>query len=190
MESGTDSAYVYDLLLEEQKQEEFVIIQGRREVVIQVAILLATTIGGIMAGFSYELTYGGSILIMLISIAVLLQMKEIKNDTYEKTNIIKGMKLQVTQSYTLIKKDHQIFYLILSTALFSATLSIILAIEHIVAMVAGIMTHHMIKQTSQKNLLLMLPLGVVISMLGIPFYPISIIAICVMAFFVTILYIA
>lgn len=211
MESGTDSAYVYDLLLEEQKQEEFAKIQGRREVVIQVAILLATTIGGIMAGFSYELTYGGSILIMLISIAVLLQMKEIKNDSYEKTNILKSMKLQVTQSYALIKKDHQIFCLILSTALFSATLttcyfyltnywsglgvpiatiSIILAIEHIVAMVAGIMTHRIIKRISQKNLLLILPLGIVISMLGIPFYPISIIAICVMAFFETILYIA
>lgn len=211
MESGTDTACVYNLLLEEQRQEEFAKIQGRREVVIQVAILLATTIGGIMAGFSYELTYGGSILIMLISIAVLLQMKEIKNDTYEKTNIIKGMKLQVTQSYALIKKDHQIFYLMLSTSLFSATLatcyfylttywsglgvpiatiSIILAIEHIVAMLAGIMTHRIIRKTSQRKLLLILPLGIVFSMLGISFYPISIIAICVMAFFETILYIA
>ena len=47
-----------------------------------------------------------------------------------------------------------------------------------------------LKHYSQKKLLLILPLGIVISMIGIPFYPISILAICVMAFFETILYIA
>lgn len=121
------------------------------------------------------------------------------------------MKLQVIQSYLLIKKDHQIFYLILSTSLFSASLttcyfyltnywselgvsissiSFFLALENVVGVIAGILTHHIIKRYSQKKLLLILPLGIVISLIGIPFYPISIFAICAMAFFETILYIA
>lgn len=211
MESGTDSAYVYDLLLEEQQQYSFPKIQGRREVVIQTAILLATTAGGIIAGISYQLTYRLSIIINLISIIVLLQMKEIKNQHYVKTNIMNDMKLQIIHSYALIKKDHQIFYLILSTSLFSASLttcyyyltnywsdlgisisliSFFLALENVVGMIAGILTHHIIKSNSQKKLLLTLPLGIVVSMLGIPFFPISILAICSMAFFETILYIA
>ena len=123
LESGTDSAYVYDLLLEYNEQEEFAKIQGKREVVIQVAMLLSTTIGGIIAGLSYQLTYGLSILIVILSIFALLQMKEIKNKGYIKTNILHDMKQQVVMSCELIKQDHQIFYLILSTALFSASLT-------------------------------------------------------------------
>lgn len=211
MESGTDSAYVYDLLLEENQQGEFTKIQGKREAIMQLAILLATTLGGIIAGVSYKLTYGLSIVVVVLSIVVLMQMKEIKNQYYVKTNILNDMKIQVIQSYLLIKKDHQIFYLILSTSLFSASLttcyfyltnywselgvsissiSFFLALENVVGVIAGILTHHIIKRYSQKKLLLILPLGIVISLIGIPFYPISISAICAMAFFETILYIA
>ena len=191
LESGTDSAYVYDLLMETHEQDTFPKIQGRREIVIQMATLLATTIGGIIAGLSYQLTYGLSILVVIISIFVLMQMKEIR--------------------YQLIKEDHQIFYLILSTSLFSASLttcyyyltnywtelgikissiSIFLSLENVAAMIAGTLAYRILKHYSQKKLLLILPLGIVISMIGIPFYPISILAICVMAFFETILYIA
>ncbi|WP_028042751.1 MFS transporter [Candidatus Stoquefichus massiliensis] len=211
MESGTDSAYVYDLLLEEQKQDNFPKIQGRKEVVIQGAILLATIIGGMLAGISYQLTYGLSVIIILISIIVLMQMKEIKNQHHIKTNVLNDIKMQLVQSYQLIKKDHQIFYLILSTSLFSASLttcyfyltnnwselgisisliSFSLALENIVGMVAGLLTYRIIKKYSQKRLLLILPLGIVLSIMGIPFYPFSILSICTMAFFETILYIA
>ena len=55
-------------------------------------------------------------------------------------------------------------------------------------MIAGTLAYRILKHYSQKKLLLILPLGIVISMIGIPFYPI--LAICVMAFFETILYIA
>ncbi len=211
MESGTDSAYVYDLLMETSEQDTFAKIQGRREVVIQIAILLATTIGGMIAGLSYQLTYGLSILIVMISICVLMQMKEIKNQDYVKTNILNDMKQQVVMSYQMIQKDNQIFYLILSTSLFSATLttcyyyltnywselgisissiSIFLALENIAGMIAGILTYRILKKYSQKTLLIVLPIGIIISVIGIPFYPISILAICTMAFFESILYIA
>lgn len=211
LESGTDSAYVYDLLLEYNEQDEFAKIQGKREVVIQVAMLLSTTIGGIIAGLSYQLTYGLSILIVILSIFALLQMKEIKNKGYIKNNILHDMKQQVVMSCELIKQDHQIFYLILSTALFSASLttayyyltnywkelgvsisaiSIFLSLENITGIIAGVITYKIMKRYSQKRLLLVLPIGIVISSIGLPFYPLSILSICVMAFFETILYIA
>lgn len=203
LESGTDSAYVYDLLLEYNEQDEFAKIQGKREVVIQVAMLLSTTIGGIIAGLSYQLTYGLSILIVILSIFALLQMKEIKNKGYIKTNILHDMKQQVVMSCELIKQDHQIFYLILSTALFSASLttayyyltnywkelgvsisaiSIFLSLENITGIIAGVITYKIMKRYSQKRLLLVLPIGIVISSIGLPFYPLSILSICVMAF--------
>ena len=174
LESGTDSAYVYDLLLEYNEQDEFAKIQGKREVVIQVAMLLSTTIGGIIAGLSYQLTYGLSILIIILSIFALLQMKEIKNKGYIKTIILHDMKQQVVMSCELIKQDHQIFYLILSTALFSASLttayyyltnywkelgvsisaiSIFLSLENITGIIAGVITYKIMKRYSQKRLL-------------------------------------
>lgn len=138
-------------------------------------------------------------------------MKEIKNKGYIKTNILHDMKQQVVMSCELIKQDHQIFYLILSTALFSASLttayyyltnywkelgvsisaiSIFLSLENITGIIAGVITYKVMKRYSQKRLLLVLPIGIVISSIGLPFYPLSILSICVMAFFETILYIA
>ena len=181
LESGTDSAYVYDLLMETHEQDTFPKIQGRREIVIQMATLLATTIGGIIAGLSYQLTYGLSILVVIISIFVLMQMKEIRNQHYVKTHILNDMKQQVIMSYQLIKEDHQIFYLILSTSLFSASLTTCYYY------LTNYWTELGIKISSIS---IFLSLENVAAMIAIPFYPISILAICVMAFFETILYIA
>ena len=94
LESGTDSAYVYDLLVEYNCEQEFARVQGIREVILQVAMLLAIYLGGLISMKSYDLTYMISIGVGILSIIVLLTMKEIKNKKYINTNIINDMKNQ------------------------------------------------------------------------------------------------
>lgn len=211
LESGTDSAYVYDLLLEMHQEKEFSRIQGIREIIISIATFLSILVGGFIASYSYEGAYIISIGIVVISIIVLRCMKEIKNVNYVKTNMWNDVKNQVITSYSLVKKDKQIIQFILSYALFSASLatayyyitnywtelgidiskiSLFLSFENLAGLFAGVIAYQLINKYSQKHLLLILPLGVVIGVLVIPYYPISIGGICIMAFFESLLYIA
>lgn len=211
LESGTDSAYVYDLLLETHQEKEFSRIQGIREIIISIAAFLSILVGGLTASYSYEGTYIISIGIVIVSILILSRMKEIKNENNMKTNMLMDIKNQFTISYSLLKKDGQMIKLILSYALFSASLatayyyitnywtelgidisqiSFFLSLENLAGLFAGVIAYRFIQKYSQKHLLLILPLGIVIGVLVIPFYPISIGGICIMAFFESLLYIA
>lgn len=211
LESGTDSAYVYDLLLETHQEKEFSRIQGIREIIISIAAFLSILVGGLTASYSYEGTYIISIGIVIVSILILSRMKEIKNENNMKTNMLMDIKNQFTISYSLLKKDGQMIKLILSYALFSASLatayyyitnywtelgidisqiSFFLSLENLAGLFAGAIAYRFIQKYSQKHLLLILPLGIVIGVLVIPYYPISIGGICIMAFFESLLYIA
>lgn len=211
LESGTDSAYVYDLLVEYNCEQEFARVQGIREVILQVAMLLAIYLGGLISKKSYDLTYMISIGVGILSIIVLLTMKEIKNKKYIKTNIINDMKNQWLTSYSLIKQDHYIILYIMCYALFSAStatiyyyitnywselgigidqISFYLSFENIAGIIAGVLTYKVMKKFNQKQLLLYIPLCIIIGLLGVPFFPISIMSICFMAFFESMLYVS
>ena len=211
LESGTDSAYIYDLLSETNEQDRFAKIQGYREVILQGAMLLGVVIGGKIASRSYEKAYIMTIFISLAAMIVLSKMKEIRNEYNEKKNVRQSIKEQFTSSYQLVKEDHQILYLVLSYSLFSATvttchyyltnywkslgidissISLYLSIENIAGLVAGMIAYRIIQRISKKQLLVCLPAGIVLALAGIPFFPISIVSICLMSFFESISYIA
>lgn len=211
LESGTDSAYVYDLMLENNDEKRFPKIQGYREMILQTACFIAIMIGGSLADKSYFLAYGVSFLITIVSIIVLLQMKEIKNTGYQKMNMFRGMLHQYQTSYALFKENHQILYLILSYSLFSASIttchyyltnywkemgmsisqiSFFFTLENVAGLVAGLYAYKMIQRYSKEKIVLYLPLFVVVGLMGIPFFPISIISLIFIAFFESLLYVS
>jgi|GEM_PF-6936495 len=211
LESGTDSAYIYDLLSETSEEHRFAKIQGIREVIRNIALLVGGVIGGQIANISYESAYVLEMVIIIISMLVLGKMKEIKNQNYQQQNVLQSVIGQFTSSYELVKKDHQILYLVMSYSLFSATettchyyltnywksigidisfISYFLSMENIAGLIAGVIAYRLIKRLPRKKLLLYLPAGIVIASAGIPFFPISVVSICVMSFFETISYIA
>ena len=211
MESGTDSAYVYDLMLENKDEKNFPKIQGKREVILQAGSFIGIFIGGFFADISYSLTYFISLVIILISIFFLLKMKEIKNKHYQKTNIIQGIIYQYRISYDLFKSNHQIIYIILAYSLFSASIttchyyltnywkemnitmsaiSFFLSLENIAGIIAGLVAYKIIQYFPKKKIMLILPLFIIIGLMGIPFFPISIIAMIFIGFVESLLYVS
>lgn len=211
MESGTDSAYVYDLMLENKDEKNFPKIQGKREVILQAGSFIGIFIGGFFADISYSLTYFISFVIILISIFFLLKMKEIKNKHYQKTNIIQGIIYQYRISYDLFKSNHQIIYIILAYSLFSASIttchyyltnywkemnitmsaiSFFLSLENIAGIIAGLIAYKIIQYFPKKRIMLILPLFIIVGLMGIPFFPISIIAMIFIGFVESLLYVS
>ena len=69
-------------MLENKDEKRFPIIQGYRETVLQSACFITIMLGRSLADISYFSAYGVSLLIPIVSIIVLVQMKEIKNVDY------------------------------------------------------------------------------------------------------------
>jgi MFS family permease len=54
LESGADSALVYDSCLADAKESGFTVIQGKREVILQSASMIGVFIGGLLADIDYD----------------------------------------------------------------------------------------------------------------------------------------
>lgn len=210
LESGTDDAYVYDLLLKNNEEEKFAQIKGVREIILQVAMFLSLFISGIISDYSYRLTYGLAFIVCLISILVLCIMKEIKNEHYQKKSVILSMREQFVSSFSLLKHDHNMIGLIVTYALFSAApatvyyyitnywyeagismskIAFYLSLENIAGILAGIVVGKILIHFVRRKILYWVPLGISIALMGVPFFPISIICIATLAFFESLLYV-
>lgn len=211
LESGTDSAYVYDLMLENKDEQRFAKVQGYREVIFQVGSFIGIIMGGFIADYSYRLAYILSIIMVLLTIIILMQTSEIRHNEFKKVSILKAMKHQYTTSFQLLKENNQIISLILSYSLFSATIttchfyitnflkdyglsmskiSFVLALENIAGVAAGLYAYKLIQRYSKYHVALILPLFIVIGLMGVPFFPISLIAMIFIGFIETLLYVS
>jgi len=70
LESGSDTALVYDSLIADGQSELFTRVQGKREVVLQGAAMLGVFIGGILADISY--THAIAYTFLITSLALVL----------------------------------------------------------------------------------------------------------------------
>ncbi|MFR1449892.1 MAG: MFS transporter [Beduini sp.] len=211
MESGTDSAYVYDLMKSQNKEKTFAKVQGYREMIIQIAMLGGVMIGGFLTDRSYQLTYFISIILGVVTIFILMQTSEIKNHHYVKQKIFKSMIGQYQTSISLLKKNHNILLLMLCQAIFSDSLttfhyyltnyykglniqmshiSMILSLENIAGILGGLVTYRIMQKLSQRSILIFIPLMIVLSAFFIPVYPFSIIALVTMGFSESIIYVS
>lgn len=211
MESGTDTAYVYDLMIENKDESRFSKVQGYREVVIQSASFIGVFIGGIIALKSYSLAFVISICLTIFAIIILCNMKEIKNINYQKTNILNDMKQQYISCITLFKANHQIFYLSICYSIFSASVttvqyfltnyyveiginisntSFFLGLSKLASILAGLIAYKIISRYNKKTIILFCPLIMVIALVGIPYFPLSVVSMIVLCFIDSILYVS
>lgn len=70
LESGADTALIYDSLLATDESSQFTKIQGRREVVMQSAALVGVVIGGMLADVDYRLAIIASVLLGIVVIII------------------------------------------------------------------------------------------------------------------------
>lgn len=70
LDSGADTALVYDTLVEIDEVDTFSKVQGYREVIIQISSLIGVFLGGILADYNYTLAILSAIFMFVIAFIV------------------------------------------------------------------------------------------------------------------------
>lgn len=70
LDSGADTALVYDTLVEINEVDSFSKVQGYREVIIQVSSLIGIFLGGILSDYNYTFAIVGAIIMFIIAFIV------------------------------------------------------------------------------------------------------------------------
>jgi MFS family permease len=117
LDSGADSAFVYDSMVETGNEAHFAKVQGYREVVFQTASTVGIMIGGILADVSYSLAISAAIGTFVLGFIISLFFKEPK--THESVEIVTLKSLTKT-AYSTLKKQPMLAGLMLYGALFSS----------------------------------------------------------------------
>lgn len=68
MNSGSEEALVYDSLKLSGKEEDYIKINSRLNIIIEVALGISTFLGGVLAEYSFVHCYGVAILIAIVSL--------------------------------------------------------------------------------------------------------------------------
>jgi len=118
--SGSDSALLYDTLKEEQREDEYVKIEGRVLSIGNFAETLAAVIGGFLAEISLRTPFIAQIFIAMIAIPAaigLIEPKSIINKKDKWKAIIDTLRL------TILKNKEMQFLIILTAFIGTATLT-------------------------------------------------------------------
>jgi len=131
LESGAGDALVYDSLLLDGRNDDYMRINGRKELVYQSAAIAAYLVGGYLAVRSYPLVFSISMGIALVSLVSGLFFKEphIEKTVYAEDQEIKrsrvsfgrkiviSMKRQTVESLKVVRQQPRIAFLIIFSEL-------------------------------------------------------------------------
>lgn len=119
LESGADTAFVYDTLVDNNAIDSFTKIQGNREVVLQVSSLIGIFIGGFIAERSYTLAILAAIIMFIISFIIGSTLVEPKQRTKEERP---SFKQHLVLSYQEIIKQPKLIVLMIFGSLLLTSL--------------------------------------------------------------------
>ncbi|MCA0455020.1 MAG: MFS transporter [Chloroflexi bacterium] len=85
--SGNNDALLYDTLAEMEQRESFQEYLGRTSSMYQFALAISAVIGSLIAAFSFQLTMWVSVIPMVLSLIVSLQLVEPKAHTRTSSNV-------------------------------------------------------------------------------------------------------
>ncbi len=119
LESGADTAFVYDTLVDNNAVDSFTQIQGNREVVLQVSSLIGIFIGGSIAEISYTYAILAAILVFVISFMIGSTLVEPKQRTKEERP---SFKHHLVLSYQEIIKQPKLIVLMIFGSLLLTSL--------------------------------------------------------------------
>ena len=112
--SGSEEALVYDSLKCVDKEDDFIKVNGRLNMIIEVSQAIATVAGGVLAEYSYMWCYGACVVIALLSLIPVLFMME-PPILEEKEEYLSGLALVKNHfrlSYQILKNDMRIMRII------------------------------------------------------------------------------
>ena len=125
--SGSEEALVYDSLKCIDQEEDYIKVNGRLNMLIEVSQAIATVVGGILAEYSYVWCYIACVIIALLSLVPVVFMTEppILEEQAERLGGIALVKNHFRLSYQILKNDMRIMKIILFYSLVFAAHTIL-----------------------------------------------------------------
>lgn len=113
--SGSEEALVYDSMKYIGREEQYMGIYGRLNIILEVSQGIATVAGGILAEYSYFWCYGACVIIALLSLLPVLLMTEAPFDRQgnKRTGIGELVASHFRESFRILQSDVRIFKIIL-----------------------------------------------------------------------------
>lgn len=121
--SGSEEALVYDSLKCIDKEDDFIKVNGRLNMLIEVSQAIATVVGGVLAEYSYVWCYVACVVIALLSLVPVVFMTE-PPILEERTEQLTGMALVKNHfkvSYQVLNNDVRIMKVIVFYSLIFAS---------------------------------------------------------------------
>lgn len=121
--SGSEEALVYDSLKCIDKEDDFIKVNGRLNMLIEVSQAIATVVGGVLAEYSYVWCYVACVVIALLSVVPVVFMTE-PPILEERTEQLTGMALVKNHfkvSYQVLNNDIRIVKIIVFYSLIFAS---------------------------------------------------------------------
>ncbi|MDY4253990.1 MFS transporter [Clostridium sp.] len=111
LNSGSEEALIYDTLKELKKEDEYLKINGRINLIIEISQGLAVFIGGILSQIDFSISYITAIIIGIISLTFSFNFKEvdIRDDFEERITIINHFK----KSMKVLKDNRKLLNIIM-----------------------------------------------------------------------------
>lgn len=113
--SGSEEALVYDSMVLLGKEDEYVHVNSRLNIMIEVSQAIATVAGGILAEYSYVWCYSACIIITLLSLIPALFMTEppvSNSSSSKKASVTQTVTHHFHTSFSILKSDRRIFHII------------------------------------------------------------------------------
>ncbi len=123
-ESGAGDALVYDSLLKEKKENRYIKVAGRIEVIYQATSILGLLAGGFVGSIRYEFAYYIAIVIGIAAFITGLFFREPDLGANRREKLLPAMKRQYTESFKAMRGNGRLFYLILFTGILSSSVTL------------------------------------------------------------------
>lgn len=179
LESGAGQALIYDSLKELNKDNEYMKIAGRIELLTQIGMISGYLLGGYIAKIKYEYVFICASLLGLITIIHSLTFKEPKIIEKKEKTTFKDVFVNAYNSFILLKDKKDVLYLIffsegmlvvgtlfffylqnyfLSLGINQFQIGIIMALSGIFSAIMSFFTHKIEKKFGLKKLLIFIPI--------------------------------
>lgn len=112
MNSGSEEALVYDSLKLAGKEKEYMKVNGRLNIIVEVAQGISTFIGGLLAEFSFLYCYGTAVFVAIVSLIPVFYFTEPdlnEKKEKERVNLLKHFKI----CFHVIKTNKEIMKILL-----------------------------------------------------------------------------
>jgi MFS family permease len=184
-ESGSGEALIYDSLIELKKEDTFMKIQGRKEILFQTSSSIGLLVGGWIAVVTFDLNFIVMIFVLAIALIPILLMTEISQYKSDKKRTFKQLVNEhFINSTNVVFQNKRLLFLILIFAFMLAPITsmffyvqkylleldftilhvgIILGVHSAAGAVGGIIANRLEKKYKEKLILYFVPIFIVLS---------------------------